>query len=232
MLGELCPVIVMKLTLTHVVVAVAGVLVLGNVALIATIYLRSHVLEHVTQSAQIPRSAPRPAAPAVSDGATQSLAAVKAIKDRLDDEWATGEATGAAEWSTGDDDQYPTLCGVSPTDRYIITQNPIGRAVHHEPSEHDWEAVGCARTSPVHQRVILAEQRRQADEELAQEQARRKKIEDWSTCQLRVIQSHSDRSGAIDDDAVKSACGENPVLAAVDALIKAGGSPPSAGSGN
>ena len=77
------------------------------------------------------------------------------VAKRLRAERATGKLNISATWSALDSPAYPTECGITPTDRYYVTQNGIGKTMHDEPTEDEWVQVGCERTSPVHQDEIL-----------------------------------------------------------------------------
>jgi cell wall-associated NlpC family hydrolase len=71
---------------------------------------------------------------------------------------ATGRPDGAAEWHLIDSSGNAVLCAISPTRRYYVTTNAIGRTEHNEPSDTEWKAVGCENAAPVHQAEIIAKQ--------------------------------------------------------------------------
>ena len=72
---------------------------------------------------------------------------------------ATGRPDGVAEWHLVDSNGNPLLCDISPTRRYYVTSNEIGRAEHNEPSDSEWNSVGCENAAPVHQAEIIAKQK-------------------------------------------------------------------------
>jgi hypothetical protein len=151
------------------------------------------------------------------DVKAQIVAADNTMKGARDF-FATGSKTASAEWSS------PTnagiTCGITPTDRYLIAANEIGKTRYDEPPRDDWKNLGCADSEPVRQHEILEanarrERANQAEVDNTVAQMEKEAIEHtaahakwWQFYQDKVVPAMTETSN--DTELTTQLCGAEP----------------------
>lgn len=224
----------MSRTITILTVVFVG----GGIGFASAVYTENHHQHEPAGRTTVVTPEPHGGAPSPSNrdsdkgtaDAQQRQADAIRIIAQANDWAATGSPNAHAEWSALDNDEYPTICGVTPERRYYVVRNAMGRTRYDEQPDKPqlrfdltWYKIGCERTSPVHQQEILKradEARMAAEKQAAEFVAGIEKHADeyvvdhnkWEDCRGRQFSAVSVGDDFYDrlNEAVMRECGQEP----------------------